>query len=86
MQPTNQQTVIRDTTQYISGSVHYHRRKLDGKFEIVANLYHTAREALGLSIGGEVVLDVQPNRQDALESVRFFRGHQDNNKAKEAKQ
>ena len=75
MQPTGQQTTIRDTTQYISGSVHYHKRKGDGKYEVVASLFHHAREALGLSIGGEIVLDVQANRQDALASVRFFRGH-----------
>ena len=75
MQPTAQQTKIRDNTQYITGSTHYHKRAGDGMYEIVASLYHHAREALGLSIGGEVVLDVQANRQDALASVRFFRGH-----------
>ena len=69
MQPTAQQTKIRDNTQYITGSTHYHKRAGDGMYEIVASLYHHAREALSLSIG------VQANRQDALASVRFFRGH-----------
>ena len=75
MQPTKEQLRIKKSTQFIPGSVHYHKRKLDGKFEVVAQLFNHAREALGLSIGGEVTLDVQPNRQDALASVRFFRGH-----------
>lgn len=75
MTPTKQQTHIKENTQYIPGSVHYHKRRGDGKYEVVGQLYNHAREALGLSIGGEVVLDVKPNRQDALASVRFFRGH-----------
>lgn len=75
MNPTKQQTEIRDKTNFIKGTTHYNRRKHDGKYEVLAQLKAPAREALGLSIGGEVVLDVCANRNDALDSVRFFRGH-----------
>lgn len=64
---------LREATSYVEGSVHYNRRKYDNQFEVVARLTDRALEELGSSIGGEVVLDVQPNRHAALDSVRFFR-------------
>ena len=60
---------------YVPASVHFSQRKYDKKFEVVAQMTYEALDALELSIGGEVVLDIQDNRQDALSSVRFFRGH-----------
>lgn len=70
---------LRDTTSYIEGSVHYNRRAYDKQFEVVARLTDPALEKLGSSIGGEIVLDVQPNRHAALESVRFFRRQETKN-------
>ena len=68
---------IRANSNYIPGSVHYHRRAYDKAFEVVARLTDRTMDELELNIGGEVVLDVQPNRQDALASVRFFRHQQE---------
>ncbi len=73
MTPTSQMRTIRSNTRYVEASVHYNRRKFDKKYEIVARLYDDALEDLGVTIGGEVVLDVREDRHDALESVRFFR-------------
>lgn len=73
MTPTKQMNAIRTNTRYVKGSVHYNRRAFDKKYEVVARLYDDALEDLGLTIGGEVVLDVRDDRQDALASVRFFR-------------
>lgn len=64
---------IRDNVNYIAPSVHYNRRAYDKKFEIVAALPDHELDTLGVNIGGEVVLDVRDDRQDALASVRFFR-------------
>lgn len=64
---------IRNNSDYIEPSVHYSRRAFDKKFEIVARVSDRTMDELELNIGGEVVLDVQDNRQDALASVRFFR-------------
>lgn len=64
---------IRNNSDYIEPSVHYNRRAFDKKFEIVARVSDRTMDELELNIGGEVVLDVQDNRQDALASVRFFR-------------
>ncbi|TWH35566.1 MULTISPECIES: hypothetical protein [unclassified Aminobacter] len=64
---------IRNNAGYIEASVHYSKRKFDKKYEVVARLKDTTMNELELNIGGEVVLDVQNNRQDALASVRFFR-------------
>lgn len=73
MIPTNTQATIKDNAGYVPASVHYHKRALDKKYEVVASLLSATVEKLGLGIGGAVVLDVQPNRTDALESVRYFR-------------
>ena len=73
MQITPRMNSIRDNTDYITGSVHWNRRAYDKNFEIVGRLTPEGLAALGSSIGGEVVLDVQAGRQDALASVRFFR-------------
>lgn len=73
MQITPRMNEIRDRTDYIAGSVHWNRRKHDKAFEVVGRLTPEALTKLGSSIGGEVVLDVQHNRQDALQAVRFFR-------------
>lgn len=73
MHITPRMTEIRDRTDYIAGSVHWHRRAYDKAFEVVGRLTPEGMAKLGSSIGGEVVLDVQYNRQDALKSVRFFR-------------
>jgi len=70
---------IKDNTNYITGSVHYNKRSYDKQFEIVAVLPNSEIERLGLHIGGEVVLDIASSRQDALDAVRFFRGHSHNN-------
>jgi hypothetical protein len=73
MQITERMNEIRDRTDYIAGSVHWNRRAYDKAFEVVGRLSPEGMEKLGSSIGGEVVLDVRHNRQDALRSVRFFR-------------
>lgn len=73
MKITPRMVTIRDNTDYIAPTVHYSRRAADKAFEVVARLTDEAIEALGVSIGGEVVLDVQMDRQAALASVRFFR-------------
>lgn len=73
MHITPRMTEIRDRTDYIAGSVHWNRRAYDKAFEVVGRLTPEGMAKLGSSIGGEVVLDVQYNRQDALKSVRFFR-------------
>lgn len=72
---------IRETADYIEGSVHYNKRAYDKQFEIVARLTDRAIDELGVAIGGEVVLDVQPDRHAALTSVRYFRRQEDNNNA-----
>lgn len=64
---------------FIPGSVHYSRRKYDGHFEVVARLYDSQVNELEVNIGGEVAIDVQKRRDDALTSVRYFRGHGDKN-------
>lgn len=74
MTPTDNQKTVRSNGNFIPGSVHYERRAYDNRFEVVGRLYDSARDALEVNIGGEVVLDVAPNRQSALEVVRFFRG------------
>ncbi len=66
---------LRDTVPYIKGSVHYSKRQYDKKFEIVAVLPPSVVAEMGLHIGGEIVLDVADNRQDALNFVRHYRGH-----------
>lgn len=73
MKITPRMETIRANSNYITGSVHYNRRSYDKQFEVVARLTDRTMDELGVNIGGEVVLDVQPNRQDALASVRFFR-------------
>lgn len=73
MHITPRMAEIRDRTDYIAGSVHWNRRAYDKAFEVVGRLTPEGMAKLGSSIGGEVVLDVQYNRQDALKSVRFFR-------------
>lgn len=67
---------IRANSEYIAPSVHYNRRAYDKQYEVVARLYDRTMDEMGLNIGGEVVLDVQPDRHSALASVRFFR-HQE---------
>jgi hypothetical protein len=74
MKITTRMEAIRAAGGFIPGSVHYNRRAFDKKFEIVARLTDHAMDQLELNIGGEVVLDVQEDRQNALASVRFFRG------------
>lgn len=76
MKITPRMEAIRANSSYIAGSVHYHKRAFDKAFEIVARLTQAAQDELGLNIGGEVVLDVQQDRQAALASVRFFRFQQ----------
>jgi hypothetical protein len=75
MTPTAQMRIIRSNARYVEASVHYNRRKFDKKFEIVARLRDDALEDLGVTIGGEIVLDVRDDRIEALESVKFFRNH-----------
>ena len=69
---------IRDRSDYFTGSVHWNRRKYDKAYEVVAQLTPEALVRLGSSIGGEVVLDVQHDRRDALASVKFFRRQENN--------
>lgn len=76
MKITKSMQAIRDAGNYIPGSVHYSRRAYDKKFEIVGRITDEALDYMNLSIGGEVVLDVQEDRQQALAAVRFFR-HQE---------
>ncbi|MBN9136646.1 MAG: hypothetical protein J0I92_11450, partial [Phyllobacterium sp.] len=66
MKITPRMETIRAKSNYITGSVHYNRRAFDKQFEVVARLTDRTMDELGVNIGGEVVLDVQPNRQDAL--------------------
>lgn len=73
MNITTRMTAIRENTDYIAASVHYKKRAFDKQFEIVARISDAALDELGVNIGGEIVLDVQENRQYALDSVRFFR-------------
>lgn len=76
MQISDQLKTIRSNTSYIEGSVHFNKRAYDKKFEVVARLKDHALNEMDLCIGGEVVLDIQDKREDALAVVRFFRGHQ----------
>lgn len=76
MKITPRMEAIRANSEYIAPSVHYNRRAYDKKFEVVGRLSDRTLDELGLNIGGEVVLDIQDDRQDALASVRFFR-HQE---------
>lgn len=77
MKITTSMETIRANSNYITGSVHYNRRSYDKQFEIVARLTDRTMDDLGVNIGGEVVLDVQRDRQDALAAVRFFRHQQE---------
>lgn len=77
MKITTRMETIRAGSNYIPGSVHYHKRAYDKAFEIVARLSDRTMDELELNIGGEVVLDIQPDRQAALASVRFFRHQQE---------
>ncbi len=77
MKITPRMETIRAKSNYITGSVHYNRRAFDKQFEVVARLTDRTMDELGVNIGGKVVLDVQPNRQDALAAVRFFRHQQE---------
>lgn len=62
--------------RFIPASVHYSYRKYDRKYEIVAQLYDQVVNDLDVNCGGQVTLDVQPNRDAALFMVRYFRGHE----------
>ncbi|MBT1154451.1 hypothetical protein J1C56_02480 [Aminobacter anthyllidis] len=73
MKITTKMEEIRSKSNYIPASVHYSRRAFDKQFEIVARVTDRTMDELGVNIGGEVCLDVQRNRQDALAAVRFFR-------------
>ena len=64
---------VRNNGSYIAGSVHYSRRKFDKQFEIVARATDTFLNEHELNFGGEVVLAVAKNRNEALDLVRFFR-------------
>lgn len=75
MKITDTMLRTRANSGFIPGSVHYNRRKYDNHFEVVARLYDSEVNDLEVNIGGEVVLDVHKRRDDALASVRFFRGH-----------
>jgi hypothetical protein len=77
MKITPRMEAIRANSNYIAGSVHYHKRAYDKAFEVVARLTDRTMDELELNIGGEVVLDVQADRQAALASVRFFRFQQE---------
>jgi len=76
MNATARMKSIRANAGYVASSVHYNRRKFDKQYEVVARLYDAQVDELGLNIGGEVVLDVRADREDALASVRFFRGQE----------
>ena len=67
---------IKETAGYIPATVHYNKRARDKKFEIVGVLPPALLEEMKLNIGGEVVLAIADDRQEALNLVRFFRGHQ----------
>lgn len=58
---------------YDNRSVHFSRRAYDKKFEVVARLMDPDAAELGFHPGQEVVLDVQPTRERALDSVRTLR-------------
>lgn len=66
---------IKVNTPFIPATVHYHKRRGDKVYEIVATLPAWKVAELGLSIGGEVVLATASDRQEALNLVRYFRGH-----------
>ena len=68
-------TNIRKKGEYIPQSVHYSKRRYDGKFEVVAALKPKVHAELGVQCGNEVVLAVEENRNDALRTVKFLRGH-----------
>lgn len=72
---TERMKAIKEAGGFVPASVHFSQRKYDKKFEVVAQLTYDKLDELGLSIGGEVVLDIQETRNDALASVRYFRGH-----------
>ncbi|MCF4099810.1 hypothetical protein [Maritalea mediterranea] len=77
MHITKRMHTIRANTDYIHQSVHFKRRAYDKQYEVVGRLSDKSIDDLDLSIGGEIVLDVQPNRTTALASVRFFRYQQE---------
>lgn len=63
-------------TRYDPRTVRYHRRRFDGQYEVIA------RAAISEGSGDDrttdwrwVTMDVQPNRVEALNSVRELRGH-----------
>lgn len=76
MKPTETMRNTRNAGNYIASSVHYTRRRFDGRYEIVAQATASFLNANELNIGGEIVLDVQKNRQDAVDAVRYFRKHE----------
>lgn len=61
---------IRANVTFDERSVHYHKRKFDGMYEVVAR-------AQVDGVWREVALDVQPSRTKALDVVRYLRGHDD---------
>lgn len=73
MKITEQMNAVRNSGSYIAGSVHYSRRKMDKRYEIIARATDTFLNENELNIGGEIVLDVRGNRQEALDAVRFYR-------------
>ena len=78
MKVTTQMERIRANVSYDHRSVHFSKRAADKQFEVVARLDDPDAETLGFHPGQEVCLDVQPNRTEALESVRFFRNWENN--------
>lgn len=81
---TDRMHEIRNRTDYIPGTVHWHKRAYDKAFEIVGRLTPQALLKLDLARSegcGEVVLDVRHNRKDALDSVRFFRRQENSHNA-----
>ena len=62
-------------TLYDPGTVHYHRRKLDDNYEVIARAQIVLSDYPGDIEWRWVALDVQPNRVKALESVKQLRGY-----------
>ena len=60
---------------YDPTTVHYHRRKLDDNYEVVARAQIVNSDYPGDTEWRWVAIDVQPNRVKALESVKQLRGH-----------
>ena len=71
MQHPPSRTAAIGSTTYDPASVHYNRRGFDDRYEVVA------RAEVLPDDWRYVVLDIRPNRLDALERVRELRAYSD---------